>query len=211
MSRALAVPAIGAVVAFLLLFGLVMSGVADQLDPATADMVYVPVDSGWRPLVEAFSRLGQGDTMTVVTLAAMIACAASRRWSLVLLWLLAVGGSGLLNGALKAAGGRARPRYADPRVVALDALSFPSGHVMMTLVLAGFALYLFVRRPRPAATRAVAIVVTLLWCGAMGLSRLLLGNHFATDVLGGYLAGFAWLAVCVMVAERVLPRPSTPM
>ncbi|MFN2606434.1 MAG: phosphatase PAP2 family protein [Acidimicrobiales bacterium] len=101
-------------------------------------------------------------------------------------------GGGILDTAVKWAVDRHRPVFADP-VATASGGSFPSGHAMSSVVVYGALLLVFVpvvaRRWRPAV---VAATVTLLL--AIGFSRLALGVHYTTDVVGGWLLGLAWLA-----------------
>jgi undecaprenyl-diphosphatase len=86
--------------------------------------------------------------------------------------------------------------------------SFPSGHAMVSCCFFGvMAVILAARAPsrlkRTAIFAAAAILVVLI-----GFSRVYLGYHYPTDVLGGYAAAVVWLAV-VRTASLVL-RPAAP-
>ena len=140
--------------------------------------------------------------MSVATIAAVIVCLRRRQHRLALVWVLVMSGGYVLTELLKALVGRARPLQAEAFLTADD--SFPSGHTSMTLVLVGFALHLFLQRERPSSTRWAAIVGAAAWCGLMGASRLLLGDHYWSDVLGGYLLGIAWLAGGIYCGSQVL-------
>ena len=100
---------------------------------------------------------------------------------------------GLLNSTVKVIVDRPRPTWAEP-VATAGGMSFPSGHAMAVTVNYGALLLAFLpliaRRWRPYA---VGVGVTIIL--AVGISRLVLGVHYVTDVLGGYLLGAAWLAL----------------
>ena len=97
----------------------------------------------------------------------------------------------------------ARPRPGVPYAQVVSDYSFPSGHTLSAVVFyGGVALViwsLFGRRAGLAAL-AVAAIVSL----AVGVSRIYLGYHFLTDVLGAILAGIAWLLI-VGAAFRAQP------
>ena len=118
-----------------------------------------------------------------------------------LAWFLAVVGIGgaLVNTAVKVVVGRPRPVFDEPLATALGK-SFPSGHSMSSLVCYGALLVVFLplvrRRARPAVVAATSIWVLLI-----GFSRLALGVHFLSDVLGGYVLGAAWLLGSVALFE----------
>ena len=101
-------------------------------------------------------------------------------------------GGGLLDTIVKEAVGRPRPSLVDP-VASAHGKSFPSGHAMSSTVAYGSLLLVFLpaigRRYRPVVFAGVVVLVL-----AIGFSRLALGVHYITDVVGGYVLGLAWLA-----------------
>jgi membrane-associated phospholipid phosphatase len=80
--------------------------------------------------------------------------------------------------------------------------SFPSGHSLNALVLAGIVAYLLVIRQHRRRTRILTIALAVLFTVTMGLSRVYLGHHWLTDVLVAWTLGIAWLAV-VITAHRL--------
>lgn len=102
-------------------------------------------------------------------------------------------GSLILYPVLKLLIGRLRPVVAEP-VATATGLSFPSGHSMSSLVSYGVLLLVFAplapRRARALAVAAVACLVVLV-----GFTRVALGVHHLSDVIGGWLLGLVWLWV----------------
>jgi len=99
---------------------------------------------------------------------------------------------GLLDTAVKLAVDRPRPSLVDPVATAFGK-SFPSGHAMGSTVVYGALLLVFL--PLIAHRRRVAVVAgTVVLVLAIGFSRLALGVHYVSDVVGGYVLGLAWLA-----------------
>lgn len=118
-------------------------------------------------------------------------------------------GGGLVDTAVKVAVGRPRPEVDEPIATAFGK-SFPSGHSMAAVVCYGALLLVFLPlltgRWRTFAVAATALLVVLI-----GFSRLTLGVHYVSDVLGGYVLGAAWLSASVAAfeiwrEERHLPR-----
>jgi len=102
--------------------------------------------------------------------------------------VLAMLGAFLLNQLLKTYFHRPRPGNA---LLNTLGLSFPSGHAMLGVTFYGCLAWLLARhfgRPGWAA-------VLLLWAGLIGLTRVYLHAHYATDVLAGFAGGAAWLVV----------------
>ena len=135
---------------------------------------------------------------TPVALAAVFfgaVCLLAKRWwfDLWLLLLVVVGGT-QLNSPLKDLFDRPRPIFPDP-VLTFNGSGFPSGHAMTATVLCG-ACVLIVARHEPRRTRrfgaitgAIAVVVIV------AATRVYLGAHYFTDVLGGVAFGCLWLTV----------------
>lgn len=110
-------------------------------------------------------------------------------------------GSSLVNTVVKAAVHRLRPVLTDPAAQE-PGWSFPSGHAQAAIV--GYAVLLLVFMPilhgvwrRVAGTFAVLMIV------AIGFSRIALGVHYVSDVLGGYVLGAAWVAAMAAIFDTM--------
>ena len=136
-----------------------------------------------------------------------------RRWLDLLVTLLvaglADGSSALIKGLVQ----RPRPSGDGIHILQhiLNSPSYPSGHVLHATAVFGILLFLTYRVRRPAAwvwaARAVLIALIVL----MGPSRMLEGEHWLSDVVGGLLYGAFWLVVGIAVyrwARRRYPRLS---
>ncbi len=108
-------------------------------------------------------------------------------------------GGGIVDTLVKLAVGRSRPAIDDPIATAFGK-SFPSGHSMSSLICYGALLLVFLPLIAPR-WRRVAISATAGWIALVGFSRLALGVHFISDVLGGYVLGAAWLLGSVAAFE----------
>ena len=108
-------------------------------------------------------------------------------------------GGGIVDTLVKLAVDRPRPHVDHPIVTAFGK-SFPSGHAMTSLITYGALLLTFLPLV-PAAHRRITVIVTTVIVLAIGSSRLLLGVHFVTDVIGGYVLGLAWLCGAVAAFE----------
>ena len=100
-------------------------------------------------------------------------------------------GGGLVDSAVKILVNRPRPDIENPLIHAFGK-SFPSGHAMSSTVTYGALLLVFLPVLKPRH-RIAAFVATGVLLVLIGLSRLLLGVHFISDVVGGYVLGLAWL------------------
>jgi membrane-associated phospholipid phosphatase len=128
-----------------------------------------------------------------IVLAVVVAWLLWRRLPrLALFVVITAAGSSLLNGVVKTSVHRLRPALTHP-VAHESGLSFPSGHAQAAIV--GYAVLLLVFLPiLHGRWRRVALGVAVLMVLAIGFSRIALGVHYASDVVGGYVLGAAWVA-----------------
>jgi undecaprenyl-diphosphatase len=126
-------------------------------------------------------------------------------------YLLTTAGGGLaLNLILKALFRRARPAPVQAYLLASPtSMSFPSGHTMGTTGVVGGLLVVLRVVGAPRGVRRAATVLGVLVVGGVGLSRVYLGAHYPSDVMGGLFAAAAWVsAVTGWTYPRVLPGES---
>jgi membrane-associated phospholipid phosphatase len=145
-----------------------------------------------------------GSTATVTCVA--VALGLYLLWRRRFYWLAAVAtsvaGGALLNRFLKYAFHRPRPHFDDP-ILKLTSYSFPSGHTMMATVLYGVvAAYLLAKIP-DWRWRVLIIISASLLIALVGFSRIYLGAHYLSDVLGAMAEGLAWLSLCLTVVYSI--------
>src|SRR5699024_12759583 len=113
-------------------------------------------------------------------------------------------GVGALTGPLKAI--FESPRPALEHLVAVSSDSVASGHSMHSVAFFGFRAYLLHLKLKDNGKPSRLIWVWAAFLiGLIGLSRIYLGVHFPMDVIGGFLAGYAWLLFNVFLYTYV-PR-----
>lgn len=142
-----------------------------------------------------FTALGGGAILFLLTTGVVIYVIILRRWRTALLIGLAVIGGALLSQLLKGLFSRPRPDLV-PHGSYVYFTSFPSGHSMLSattyLTLGALLARLQKRRRLKIYVLLLAVMVTVL----VGISRVYLGVHWPTDVLGGWTAGAVWAALC---------------
>jgi undecaprenyl-diphosphatase len=120
---------------------------------------------------------------------------------------LVLGGAELLNLVLKLSFHRPRPEVA---FVHLDTYSFPSGHAMISTAAYGALAYLALSRLRSRRAQLALVAGTVVFVALICFSRLYLGVHYLSDVLGGAAGGAFWLAVSIALltiyGERFVAR-----
>lgn len=146
--------------------------------------------------------------ITVMTLGVFV-CLWRRRLSR---WMagfaLTVYGGMLLNFWLKGIFQRSRPRFEDP-LLTLNTYSFPSGHTMAATVFYGVLVAIVISQSRSWFSRVLAILAAVFMVALVGFSRIYLGVHYLSDVLGAMVEGAAWLALCLTALETVRRRRRT--
>jgi membrane-associated phospholipid phosphatase len=148
----------------------------------------------------AISALGSPLVMVILALGVAVILGIRKQGLLLQAWVTAFLGGSLLNTVLKHAIHRPRPHTVPMPVY--HSWSFPSGHAMGSLIGYGMLTYvLIILGPRSRRVQlAIAGCATLLVL-AIGLSRLYLGAHYFSDVVGGYAAGMLWLSACISGLE----------
>lgn len=197
------------------LFFVVLEDVISRDPLVDADvLVYRLLQSGRTPTIDglmvAITELGDVNVFLPVIGGALIWFVARRLWVTAGYWLAAVGVAELLTKVLKLALHRPRPGMV---YLGIEQFSFPSGHATMSVVAYGFLAFLLCRGQvatvRKRITIAAATLVTLI-----ALSRLYLGAHWLSDVVGGMAFGVAWIALLALAhtyqsTEDIRPRQLT--
>lgn len=149
-----------------------------------------------------------GGTLPMVMLVAVVAAVLARtRRSVEPLVVAAITAAGSVSLTVigKAVIGRARPPFADAVPPFESSFSFPSGHSLNSMALAGVLAYLALLQLVRWWWRATVVTVAALFAVTVGLSRVYLGHHWLTDVLGAWALALAWLTV-VVTAHRLYLR-----
>ena len=144
--------------------------------------------------VELFTDLGSFWGLLAVCAVASLLLARRRAWTDITLLLASLVGAALLNPLVKHAVARPRPLFHDPSLV-FTTYSFPSGHTMGTTAVYTALAIIVARRTRhgPFAIAGAAAMIVLI-----AASRVNLGAHFLSDIVGGVLLGLAWVLVVVL-------------
>lgn len=175
-------------------------GAVVAFDEALAGALSLSMSMWLLWLLSWFTYLGDREFLTVVSVLMTLGLLWNRQWRLALFCAVATAAGGALNWMLKHSFERVRPEHGYG-YINVTGWSFPSGHASAAMAVYGTACYLLWRLAPPAwRLPAVAIMAALVM--AVGLSRILLQVHFASDVFAGFAVSFGWLALCVAAAQR---------
>ncbi len=149
---------------------------------------------------EFITDLGAGRPRTIVVIAVALILLMFRQWRLALLWAATQWLMKDIVGVAKDFFERPRPHF-EVNSYAAGGWSFPSGHATGAMVTYGMIAFLIAWRwpGRWHTWLATALLASTIL--AVGLSRMLLGVHWFTDILGGYLLGLTWISLCVAMVE----------
>lgn len=154
------------------------------------------------------TRLGNTPALVAVTVASGTLLLLSRRGLEALVLAGCFAGNMVTVVALKWLLQRSRPVPAVP-LVPENNPAFPSAHASLSLVVYVFAAYLIAQQLGALRTRLAALCIGLGFALLIGVSRLYLGVHWLSDVLGGYALGGVWLALLLTTAElRRIAHPA---
>ena len=188
--------ALGAVSIFAVIAERVLEGATVRLDEAILTWVATHRTPALDQVALEVTALGNTATLAVLILAVSVFLWLTRHRISVYLLLIALAGGAILNATLKDVFGRPRPRVVEWGTD-VASLSFPSGHAMSAMVAYGTVAYLCGRlEPTPRLRWTTWGMATLLILG-IGASRIYLGVHYPSDVLAGFIAGLAWVALVV--------------
>jgi undecaprenyl-diphosphatase len=179
-----------------LLFEVMRKGPLTRFDESTANTLHRHV-VGHQALIDVLqglSLLGKPLLLALLIGAGAVFAYLRGRHRLALFLVVTAIGGGLVDSAVKVFVNRPRPILDHP-IASAFGKSFPSGHAMSSTVTYGALLVVFLPAV-PRAWRWLAVTLTTLLVLAIGMSRLLLGVHFVSDVAGGYALGLAWLCGC---------------
>ena len=161
-------------------------------------------------VMTAVSFLGDGWMPVLLVFAVAAVCAYKKRW-IEAAFVVATLSSGILAGVLKMLVGRSRPPSftMNPSDIfqSFNQYAYPSGHVLFFVVFFGFVAYLawkFLAGWR----RWIAISVCALLIVLIGPSRIYLGEHWVSDVIGSYIIGTFWLIILILMYQAALHQRS---
>ena len=167
------------------------AGQAHALSSPTLDRFFVVV-----------SALGYQWGVVPADIALTLGLLVARRWREATFAGVSLGGSALLNMATKQFFQRDRPALWES-IAPEHTFSFPSGHAMGSATLAMVVVLLCWH----TRFRWPAVVLAALFALTVGASRIYLGVHYPSDILGGWAAGIAWVSGVYLVLYRIRERP----
>lgn len=175
------------------------------VDKILSEVFHYLANPGVGAVMHFVSMLASVEAIGILCVVTAAIFVYQHRWYWLLALVLVVAGGISVNLLLKELFHRPRPGWADP-LMALSYPGFPSGHTMMATLMYGFIATYLVLAIASWQWRIVIAVCTVVLVIAVAFSRMYLGAHYLSDVLGAMAAGTAWLALCLIAVETLRRR-----
>ena len=150
------------------------------------------MNDGLTPILKVITELG-GVAFTIIAGVLIFIFCKKIRWFVT----FDLVGVTLINQLLKHIIRRPRPNIL--RLVEESGYSFPSGHSMVSMTFYGIIIYLVYKNVNDKYLKWLLITLLSLLILAIGFSRIYVGVHYFTDVVGGFLLGLAYLVIYVNI------------
>jgi undecaprenyl-diphosphatase len=200
---------VAAAAAVLLLFLWLASEVYDgetlAFDNAIREWVHGFASDGMTQLALWATFMGSTTVVVTLGLLSLVGFLIVRDRCAAVVLAIIVTGEAILSVVLKDYYGRARPEpyfgYTAP-----TSFSFPSGHSFASFCLYLTLAWLLSRRVKTTAVAVILWITAILIVLLVGLSRIYLGVHYPTDVIGGYLAAAMWSSIVLFFYQKYTQR-----
>ncbi len=97
-----------------------------------------------------------------------------------------------------------RPRPTEYRIIEETGYSFPSGHSMVSMAFYGYLIYLIYKYVKNKYIKWISITLLSILICSIGISRIYLGVHYTSDVLGGFLISISYLVIYISATNKFL-------
>ncbi|WP_257146172.1 phosphatase PAP2 family protein [Priestia megaterium] len=152
-------------------------------------------------IMNAFTFIGSTPSVIAISLLSLFFLykLLNHRVELIL-FIVIVGGHAILNQILKLFFHRDRPDL--HRLIEVEGYSFPSGHAMSAFAVYGALSFLLWHDIPTRWGRTILVLVSSIIILAIGISRIYLGVHYPSDIIGGFFASGIWLALSIWFYQR---------
>jgi undecaprenyl-diphosphatase len=193
----------------LIAYNAVRVGPLGQLDTTVASWLHAHATPTLTQVMLLVSHAHDPIFIDAYSLVVAIILARRREWFWIVGLAAAAPGGLLLNGLIKRLFERARPSFDDP-LLTLTTFSFPSGHTAGAMLFYGTLSAYVLSRAHSSRVRDAALALWLLMVIVVGFSRMYLGVHYLSDVLGGATWSLAWLTLCLIGVRTLQQHAQSP-
>lgn len=188
-------------VLFCVLAVLIDSKLIAQFDQSVISIIQGLESKTLTPIMRVFTFIGSYKGILVILLMMIfILFFVLKSRTDALLVAVVIAGTQVINQVLKLYFQRARPNF--HRLIEIGGYSFPSGHAMSALAVYGILTYVFWRHTSDRTGRIMLIIISMIFILMIGISRIYLGVHYPSDIIGGYLASGVLLILAIGIFRR---------
>ena len=187
---------ISLIVLFLIITGLVITDVTLSIDHAVYDFLISFKSDKLTYFFKFFTKFANVKTIVIIVLLFLII----KRNILRFYPLIVAVDVELLNLLLKFIVKRDRPNIL--QLVTVDNYSYPSGHAMMSMGVYGCFIYLIYKYVKNKKVKIIGISILSILILLIGISRIYLGVHYFSDIIGGYIASICYLIIFSKVIRK---------
>ena len=194
------------VLIFLILFGIIAFNVYKDNDFYSDGFVYDFVSKYFitdsvTPFIKFITWFGSAFGIIVMALLSLFVF-KSKKISVSMTVCLILGTA--INNVLKIIFARPRPSV-NPLVVETSH-SFPSGHSMMSMIFYGYLIYLVYNHLENKWVKWIFVIVLSISIVCIGFTRIYLGVHYFSDIIGGFALGFVYLVMYIEVSKKIIKK-----
>ena len=151
------------------------------------------------PVVKIITHIGSAKIVIILTILLLLLFIKEMK-NKVFVLADVIGAAGL-NVILKHIIQRDRPNI--HRLIKETGYSFPSGHAMMSMAFYGMLIYFIYRYVKKPVKKWVLIILLTIILLTIGITRIYLGVHYPSDVIGGFLVSFAYLLILTEIFKKI--------
>jgi membrane-associated phospholipid phosphatase len=179
------------------------------VDHGLANWFHAHLTRTFVSVLRGLTEFGASEWIAIVLSILVLFFIWKRSWPSLVTLVVAVPGGMLLNELLKLLVHRHRP-FVDGWFVDWSGYSFASGHTIGATLLYGQLALFILPSIKSRRCRALTIFAAALFVGVVGFSRIALGAHYFSDVVGAIVLGLFWLILCVIATKPVYRRATLP-
>ncbi|PID16065.1 phosphatase PAP2 family protein [Sporosarcina sp. P34] len=171
-----------------------------SFDEPIIDFVQSAESKGLTSLMKLFTTIGSTTSVALLAVLTLGVLLWKKHRDQAVLFAIALAGTGILNQVLKFIFKRERPNF--HRLIDIGGYSFPSGHTMMAFSLYTILAYIVWRDLKTTGSRIAITILAVFMIIMIAVSRIYLGVHFPSDIVGGLLASSVFLFGVILIYQR---------
>jgi len=172
-----------------------------QFDSLITNFIYSFRSTFLNQVMMFFTSLGSGLALITMSVITIFYIGAVRKKD-VAIYLGILCSGAILNIILKFL--YQRPRPENLPLIHENSLSFPSAHAMNSFVFFAALSYFIFRETNNRNVTLIVSFASIIIIGLIGISRIYLGVHYPSDVLGGFIAGFLWFTSAILFEKTII-------